>query len=283
MNFFVQLIVDKINAIIYKNDSFIQISYAKKYFKSNFNFNENISEIISSFRRTKQSKSQKDVYYNVFITNIEFTVKANSTMISAVLFDLIQSDIRMIQQTVYNCFSNNCIWNIFQFLTICSDCTDLTDRFKRSNFRFLIHDTTSTYFNEIVYWFSNDLDFINANEIKIFQILFTTDFDTKNEFQSMFFDSKNTLIWSMILIRVIDSKTLWSHFFVTTIECDLWYCVQNYKFMIKNNNLIEIFFLFFWRNREIFDNYRLIIENRWTMKIEFKINLWISQCDFQII
>lgn len=240
MDSFVQLAVGKTNAIIYKNDSSTQISYARRYSKGNFNFNGAISVYISSFRRTRQPKSQRDFYYNVSITDTESTAKADSTMISAVLFDLTQPDTRVARQTVYNCPSGNCTWDTFQSLAVCSGCTDLTDRLKRSSFRPLAHDTTSAYFNETVYWLPNGLGLINANGVKIDQTLFTTGFGTGNKSQSMTFGSKDTLIWSMTLIRVVDPKVLWPHSSVTATECGLWYCVQSYKSMVKNNNLIEV-------------------------------------------
>lgn len=161
-------------------------------------------------------------------------------MTSAVLFGLTQPDTRVARQKMYNCPSGNCTWDTFQSLAVCSGCTDLTDRLKRSSFRLPWPDGNKNwhYDNETVYWLPNGLGLTKKNGVN--NTLLTTGFGTGNGSQSVSFGSKDTLIWSMTLIRIIDPKALWSHSFVTAAECGLWYCVQNYKSMVKDNNLIEV-------------------------------------------
>lgn len=63
---------------------------------------------------------------------------------------------------------------------------------------------------------------------------------TNNGSQSITFSSKDTLIWSMTMIRVLNPEAPWPSSPVIAAECGLWYCVKNYDSMVKDGNLIEV-------------------------------------------
>ena len=139
-------------------------------------------------------------------------------MTSAVFSGLTQSN----QQIKYNCPSGNCTWDTFQSLAICSACIDLTDQLNKvDRFRYRL---------------SNGLTLPKNSDTNIL-IEWMVGFGTGNESQSMSFGSKDTLIWSMTMIRVLDPGIPNSS--VTAAECGLWYCIQNFDSMVQDGNLIE--------------------------------------------
>lgn len=85
-------------------------------------------------------------------------------MTSTVFSDLIQADTLVAQQTEYNCSSDNCTWDIFQSLAICSVCTDLTDRFTKI-YVLYIGECFRGHVNSIVYRLSNGLRLIDVSEV----------------------------------------------------------------------------------------------------------------------
>lgn len=65
-------------------------------------------------------------------------------------------------------------------------------------------------------------------------------FGTDNGSQSISFGSKDTLIWSVTMIRISDPEALWSSSPVTATECGLWYYVNSYDSKVKDGNLNEV-------------------------------------------
>lgn len=155
------------------------------------------------------------------------------TMTSAILSGLTQSNISM--QTKHNCPSGNCTWDSFQPLAVCSICTDITDRLRTVHVSF---DTgCPDVQNLTVYRLPNGLRLTNPRR-EFPPDIWMTGFGTDNQSQSVSFESKDTLIWSMTLIRVLDPKAKWPSS-VSATECGLWYCVRNYSSVVKDGNLIE--------------------------------------------
>lgn len=159
-------------------------------------------------------------------------------MTAAVISGLAQPYTQVAQQTKYNCPSGDCTWDNFQSLTVCSACTELTDRLSR---KLVPHRTTcfGEFHNLTVYSLPNGVRLTNVWRDRL-PVGLMTGFGTSNESQSISFGSKNTLIWSMTMIRISDPNALWQDVSVTATECGLWYCVKNYDSTVKNGNLIEL-------------------------------------------
>ena len=189
------------------------------------------------------------LWYDIIISDVDkkleviysdTSAKAHFTMTSAVLSGLTQPDTLVAQQTKYNCPSGNCTWDTFQSLAVCSACIDITDRLIRNIVPFVRLTTCfDTPVNLTVFSLPNGLNLTNVLE-KEPPIAWMTGFGTGNESQSISFGSKDTLIWSMTMIRVLDPDEVWSNSSVIAVECGLWYCVRNYDSMVKDGNLIEV-------------------------------------------
>ena len=157
-------------------------------------------------------------------------------MTSAVLSGLTQSDTVLAQQTKHNCPSGNCTWDTFQSLAVCSACIDLTNQLNSSTFR--IATCTSEHVEMVVFRGPNGLRLINPVDDP--SLGWMVGFGTGNGSQSISFGSKDTLIWSMTMIRVSNPEASWPSSHVIAAECGLWYCVRNYDSLVKDGNLIEI-------------------------------------------
>lgn len=155
------------------------------------------------------------------------------SMTSAILSGLTQSNTSM--QTKHNCPSGNCTWDPFQSLAVCSVCNDITDRLRTVH---VSYDTGCSVQKRIVYRLPNGLRLTNPLR-KLPPQIWMTGFGTDNQSQSVSFGFTDTLIWSMTLIRILDSEALWSSSSVSATECGLWYCVRNYSSVVKDGNLIE--------------------------------------------
>ena len=159
-------------------------------------------------------------------------------MTSAFISGLAQSYTQVSQLTKYNCPSGHCTWDTFQSLTICSACTELTDRLSRK----LIPYKTTCFdesVNLTVYWLPNGVRLTNVWGDQR-PVVWMTGFGTSNGSQSISFGSKDTLIWSMTMIRISNPNAYWQNVSVTATECGLWYCVKNYNSTVKDGNLIEL-------------------------------------------
>ena len=161
-------------------------------------------------------------------------------MESAVSFGLNRPDTLVAQQTKYQCPSGNCTWDTFQSLAVCSACNDLTHRLTRGDFRLNNTDCRGIPYtcNGTEYRLPNGLTLKNLDGYRAAVLL--TDFGTDNESYSISFGSKDTLIWSMPMIRIVDPEALWPSSPVTAAECGLWYCVKSYSSMVKDGSLIEL-------------------------------------------
>lgn len=163
---------------------------------------------------------------------------ADVEMTSAVLSGLTQSDTVMAQQTKHNCPSGNCTWDTFQSLAICSACIDLTNRLNRIIVPFVTACNNGNI-NLTVFRLPNGLGLTNTVEGDP-PLAWMVGFGTNNGSQSISFGSKDTLIWSMTMVRVLNPEALWPSSPVIAAECGLWYCVRNYDSLVKDGNLIEV-------------------------------------------
>lgn len=157
-------------------------------------------------------------------------------MTSAILSGLTHPDDLVTQQTKYNCPSGNCTWDIFQSLAVCSACIDLTDRLSRVIVPYLT--SYGDPINMTVYQLPNGLSLTSVFE-EDSPHTWMTGFGTSNHSQSISFGATETFIWSMTLIRVLNSETSRSNFSVIAAECGLWYCINTYSSVVKDGNLIE--------------------------------------------
>lgn len=134
-------------------------------------------------------------------------------MTSAVFFGLTQPDTLMAQQTQHHCPSDNCTLDTFQSLTICSACNDLTHQLTRVNLRRrdsfcniverdLEQDEGHKKINFTLYRLPNGLSLQNKDGTEPIKLM--NGFGTDNGSHRISFGSQDTLIWSMILIKVGD-------------------------------------------------------------------------------
>lgn len=166
------------------------------------------------------------------------SASADLSMSSAFFQGLTQPDTLVAQQTKHNCPSGNCTWDNFQSLAVCSACTDLTDRLSKISVPF-ITQCYGRHINLTVYRLPNGLGLTNLRGED--PVEWMTGFGTGNESQSISFGSKDTLIWSMTIIRLSNTEVVWPRSPVTAAECGLWYCVRNYDSMVRDGNLVEFF------------------------------------------
>lgn len=167
-------------------------------------------------------------------------------MQSAIYNGLTRQNSWVTQEPKYNCPSGNCTWDIFQSLAVCSACIDRTDRLLRSSFlgsqtmqQELIRSSNRTNYNLTEYWIPNVLRLNNEDGVQSTTLMSAVGTNYRNE--SLYFGSKDTLIWSMTFINVTNTEALWPSSPVTAVECGLWYCVNSYRSMIRNGNLTETF------------------------------------------
>lgn len=66
-----------------------------------------------------------------------------------------------------------------------------------------------------------------------------TAYGTGNETESISFSSYDTLIWSMTMMNFTLKEERTASVSVSAIECGLWYCVNSYRSVVKDGNLIE--------------------------------------------
>ena len=69
---------------------------------------------------------------------------------------------------------------------------------------------------------------------------YMTGYGTSNATESLSFSSKDTLLWSMTMIKLARAGT-WPDPPVTAIECGLWYCVNEYSSAVEKGSLVETF------------------------------------------
>lgn len=173
------------------------------------------------------------------VTSSDASASADVAMTSAVLSGLTQSYSVTAQQTKHNCLSGNCTWDTFQSLAVCSACIDLTNRLNRIIVPFIA--CSSQHVNLTVFRLSNGLGLTDTQTHESqYPLTWMAGFGTGNGSQSISFGSKDTLIWSMTMIRLSNPNAAWPSSPVTASECGLWYCVKNYDSLIKDGNLIEI-------------------------------------------
>ena len=167
------------------------------------------------------------------------SASADFAMTSAVLSGLWQSDTLVAQQTKHSCPSGNCTWDTFQSLAVCSACIDLTDRLSRNIVSYIPTCDGGGSFNLTVYRLPNGVGLTNLWKGKP-PVAWMVGFGTANGSQSISFGSKDTLIWSMTMIRILEPEAKWPSSSVTAAECGLWYCVNSYDSEVKDGNLREV-------------------------------------------
>lgn len=190
-------------------------------------------------------------YVDGFVS--DFGATAEIAMKSAIYFGLTRPDTTVAQLTDYTCPSGNCTWDPFQSLAVCSACTDLSDRLDRLDLYESTDGDGSVCFADVKdvkdvkdfgdhryteYRLPNALGLQGSNYYGSSPAMIGS--GTNNKSYSISLGSKDTLIWSITLIRIADPKTKWPNSSVTAAECGLWYCVRNYSSKVENGKLIEV-------------------------------------------
>lgn len=167
------------------------------------------------------------------------------------LYGVSQPDDRVTQQTNQSCPSANCTWAPFQSLAVCSACNDLSDQLERGFSDkgapldiFLDPAPSGAYALKNTdpnteYRLPNGLLLDNMEHQK--STTYMTGYGTSNASQSLSFSSKETLLWSMAMIKLAGADTFseWPKPPVTALECGLWYCVNEYSSVVVNGSLVE--------------------------------------------
>lgn len=179
------------------------------------------------------------------------TADADFGMKSAILYGISESDKSVTQQTRQTCLSNNCTWATFQSLAVCSACTDLTHRLSRGYSESAapldlylgnLEDSGAIALSNT----DPNTEYILPNGLRLnnmeHQAISTqmTAYGTSNQSQSITFSSRDTLLWSMAMIKVTDPEAKWPSSPVTASECGLWYCVNDYHASVEKGELIEM-------------------------------------------
>ena len=182
--------------------------------------------------------------YSETVTDADFALK------SAVYYGISQIDTLVSQQTSRSCPGGNCTWNTFQSLAICSACADLTDDVEKVSIgegvsmgiEFDNRNSPTATGNLTEYRLSNGLrlnNFDDSGELPEWTTLLMTGFGTSHASQSMSFSDRDTLIWSMAIMKVENDMTR-SGQPITATECGLWYCVNEYNSSVQNGILSEV-------------------------------------------
>ena len=202
MDPFVQLTVGKEDVLKFRNSTFTQIAYAKRYNK----------ELIEA------------------TGDPAMIPEADLGMQTAVLEGLTQSDSWISQQTQHSCPSGNCTWDIFTSLAICSRCHDITNQIKKIE---KTYQHLERSYRKNTYRLPNHLFGGGAN-------IPMTVYGTANRTLSVSFHSFDTLIWSMTIMNYTMKEEQATSGNFSAMECALWFCVNSYKSAVTNGTLTEI-------------------------------------------
>lgn len=181
-------------------------------------------------------------------------------MQSAILYGLSQPLDGSIQELAFNCPSSNCTWRPFDSLAVCSRCNNITHMLtsntsKADQWIYLDRGGAAVFLGEGVKFelpnglsIDNSINFNNStddsssthdsNEAKI-GVLMTT-FGTGNPSRTCTFESYDTLIWSVTILRTrTEASKVWPDLPLEALECGLYYCVKSFNSSVRNSTLFE--------------------------------------------
>lgn len=160
-------------------------------------------------------------------------------MKSAVFYGLTQPDSLISQQTQRSCPSGNCTWDIFTSLAVCSRCNDLTHKIEKKAPRKNLPLTEILDTTNPAAVAQQVTEYRLPNGLTGDSSVLMTAYGTGNETESISFSSYDTLIWSMTMMNFTLKEERTASVSVSAIECGLWYCVNSYRSVVKDGNLIE--------------------------------------------
>ncbi|KAA8574483.1 hypothetical protein EYC84_005942 [Monilinia fructicola] len=184
-------------------------------------------------------------------------VDADFAMQSAVLYGLTQSVEMTTQQLPHTCTSGNCTWDVFESLSVCNVCNDLSDDVvKYRDYNVLYTDLQTdngigisemgTAFRLPNGLFIDGFDGWNYTDkyvsLKIPGGIFMTTYGTGNASETVSLQNIDTLIWAMTFLKVHppqNSSVVWPDLPLEARECGLYYCVNRYESKIANGTLSE--------------------------------------------
>lgn len=125
---FVQLTVGQKDDLKFENKSTVQIAYAKRYAEQGFSYDSTEKIAVGS--------------------------DGDLRVETAVFESLFRPDSFISQQTQHSCPTENCTWDTFTSLAICSGCNNVTDQLKQGDFAVLFPE----HFNKstLGYYLPND-------------------------------------------------------------------------------------------------------------------------------
>ncbi|KAB8303098.1 hypothetical protein EYC80_004551 [Monilinia laxa] len=184
-------------------------------------------------------------------------VDADFAMQSAVLYGLTQTIETTTQQLPHTCTSGNCTWDMFESLSVCNVCNDLSDKVvKYRDYNVLYTDLQTdngigisemgTAFRLPNGLFIDGFDGWNYTDkyisLKIPGGVFMTTYGTGNASETVSLQDMDTLIWAMSFLKVHppqNSSVVWPDLPLEARECGLYYCVNRYESKIVNGTLSE--------------------------------------------
>ncbi|KAJ3543166.1 hypothetical protein NM208_g3720 [Fusarium decemcellulare] len=164
------------------------------------------------------------------------------------------------QQVAYDCSSNNCEFEPFDSLAVCSRCEDITSSLKRRVRRnqtqaeelIELESGGPRMWNNTEYYLPNGLNLNNADgdlkDPKLYALsrrrVYMTMFGTGYPNRTVAMNHIDTLIWAQSVIKVDDKledwwRVDWPGPKVSAQECALYYCVRRYTTAIRNRTLQE--------------------------------------------
>ncbi|KAF7866825.1 hypothetical protein EAF04_005667 [Stromatinia cepivora] len=184
-------------------------------------------------------------------------VDADFTMQSAVLYGLTQPTEMTTQQLPHKCTSGNCTWDVFESLSVCNVCNDLSDKVvEYRDYNVLYTDLQTdngvgilemgTAFRLPNGLFIDGFDGWNYTDkyisLKIPGGIFMTTYGTGNASETVSLQDIDTLIWAMTFLKVHppqNTSVVWPNLPLEARECGLYYCVNRYNSTIVSGTLSE--------------------------------------------
>ncbi|KAI9733085.1 MAG: hypothetical protein M1834_003631 [Cirrosporium novae-zelandiae] len=210
-----------------KPDNLTGIAQARRYSKGNKYFVDNYSRYPGIWRYA--------------------SAHSDFAMQSAVLYGLAEPIDSVTQQLTFRCPSNNCEWDAFRSLAVCSICNNVTTSLTR---RKMGNNSIPEYIfinleeipsgNLTEYNLPNGLYINNIDNHKPF--IYMTSFGTRNASETISLQTMDLLVWSMTIIKIRESiaeASIWPNLPVEATECALYYCVNEYKPSVRNSILSE--------------------------------------------
>lgn len=179
-------------------------------------------------------------------------VDLDFSMQSALLSGLVATQLQTSQQTAFRCSSNNCQWEPYSSLAVCSACHDVrgdvavvdvrtSDQLKTFNYYWTDFDAPAANFTGDIYQLPNNLSIWNKKGFSDQALMMTT--YTSRWSETLRFKQNNTLIFALSMLRLPafdqDEEEADPLSQLTAAECGLYFCTKVFRSRVVNGTLVE--------------------------------------------